>query len=306
MRLLKGRRAPADFLRWSGPRTTAEFRGQTLRSPLYVNRATSFQSLHTVSVDALRAMLPTDDLHPVQWFDGSGLVMLFAARYADLSGSLADGKPMRVEPYAEAATVALVSREPLRRGLPLLQPAMPHVGGFVLDMPVTHALARDSGRELYGFPKFVADLHFYEEPDRRVVDVWDDGVHVLSLDVRPGGRLRTDRRPLTMYSSRRGELLATTMPFLGWGQRFLGPRGHLLLGEHPMAARLKTLEVSPTSVMGVSYVDARIILPAGMPVGRAREYAGHVGADRERGDFTVRYPESGAIDQYERFTAGVA
>ena len=50
--------------------------------------------------------------------------------------------------------------------------------------------------------------------------------------------------------------------------------------------------------MAASYLDARLILPFGNPIGAAQDYAGYPGGDRARGRFTVEYPGTGPIDQY--------
>ena len=74
--------------------------------------------------------------------------------------------------------------------------------------------------------------------------------------------------------------------------------GALQLGEHPVADQLRALGVSPEPLIVVSYLDARWILPAGNPIGAARDYTGYPGGDRMRGRFTVEYPGTGPIDQY--------
>jgi len=65
-----------------------------------------------------------------------------------------------------------------------------------------------------------------------------------------------------------------------------------------VADQLRALGVSPEPLIVVSYLDARWILPAGNPIGAARDYTGYPGGDRMRGRFTVEYPGTGPIDQY--------
>jgi hypothetical protein len=44
-------------------------------------------------------------------------------------------------------------------------------------------------------------------------------------------------------------------------------------------------------------------LPAGRAIGPAREYLGYLGADREVGRYTVAYPGTAPLDQYDIPTA---
>ncbi len=74
--------------------------------------------------------------------------------------------------------------------------------------------------------------------------------------------------------------------------------GELQLGDHEVANRLRRLGISPASFAVFSYLDHRSILPAGRPIGPARDYHGYTGADREFARFTVSYPDTPPLDQY--------
>jgi hypothetical protein len=171
--------------------------------------------------------------------------------------------------------------------------------GFILDLPVTTAEARDAGRNGYGMAKFLADMDFSEEPGHRKVMLSEEDVHIFTLSVRTSGPVLADRAPLPMYSVQHGQLIETVIRFQGHRQAGLGAgAGRLVLGEHPVADRLRALGVATEPVMVASYLDARLILPAGTSVGPARDYVGHVGRDRDRGRLTVAYPGTAPIDLY--------
>lgn len=289
----------ADFYAWPGPRSVLEIGAQRLVGPAFYHPFDSFRSVHLADYDAVRDALPSSDLHPVRWFDGRAAVFVAAMRYHEVSVSHADGTPALLAPYGEVLIGALVTRKPSPRGLPLLMPAMHRVGGFILDLPVTTAEATELGRRLFGLPKFVADMDFREEPTLRQVKVCEGDAEILTLTVRPGGPVTTDHAPLIMYSVLHGDLLETSLRFLGHRQASLGRHvGKLSLGAHPVADRLRGLSVSAESLAVQSYLDARAILPAGNPVGTARDYPGYFGKDRLRGRLSVQYPGTDPIDQY--------
>ena len=288
----------ADFYTWTGPRPLTEIDGQRLMGPAIYHPFESFRSAHLASYDAVRDVLPSSDLYPVRWFDGRAAVLIAAMRYREISVSHADGTPDLLAPYGEVMIAALVTRKPTPRGLPLLFPTKHHLGGFVLDLPVTTAEAYDLGRKVFGLPKFVADMDFREEPMRRQVKISEDGTEILTLTVRPEGPVVTDHAPVILYSALHGDLLETSVRFLGHRQVALGRHaGQLSLGAHPVADRLRGLSVSAEPLVVYNYLDARMILPFGNPIGTARDYPGYVGRDRLRGRLSVQYPGTGPIDQ---------
>ena len=178
--------------------------------------------------------------------------------------------------------------------------------GFVLHLPVTTREACVLGRDIFGLPKFVADMDFSESPDSRSVTVAEGGDEVLALTVRSGGAVFTDRAPFTMYSVLDGRLLQTVTERWGHSQfRGGGASGRLAVGDHPVGRGLRDLGVSAEPLLVLNNLDLRVILPAGTPVGKAGDHHGSSGCDRarERGRFTVAFPGTGRLDQY-RITTG--
>ncbi|TQM64672.1 acetoacetate decarboxylase family protein [Humibacillus xanthopallidus] len=297
---LRRRRRDDDFYRFTADRPVMELDGFRLRPPFYYHRADAFKSLHLASYDAVRAILPSDDLNPMRWFDGRAMIGLGVFRYEHVSVEDADGTIRLLAPYGEIAVVALASRGRSRvRGFGALQVAMGSSGGFILDLPVTTREACDGGRNGYGMAKFVADMDFTEEPGHRKVVLSEEDAHIFTLSVRASGPVLADREPAPMYSVQHGQLIETVIRFQGHRQSGLGAgAGRLVLGEHPVADRLRALGVATEPVMVGSYLDARLILPTGTSVGAARDYVGHLGRDRDRGRLTVAYPGTDPIDLY--------
>jgi hypothetical protein len=168
-------------------------------------------------------------------------------------------------------------------------------GGFVLHLPVTSRIARDGGREIFGYTKFVADMDFQKRPAYQRVSMSEGGAHILTLTVRQQGLVLKDNRPLVTYSVRDGDLLKTTIPSRAVYQLGLKPGcGVLELGEHEIADQLRELDVSPTAIVTRNYLSRSGILPAGEVIAQAdRPHEGYIGQDREFGRLTINYDDAG-------------
>jgi len=282
---------------YAGGRQRVVVGDRVVELPAFHHRADCFFSAHLASYDAVRELLPSEDVQPLRWFDGRAAIELVVLRYGDAT-TIVDGEVARLAPYAELVVAAAVSRHPVPPGLPLLAPELFEVGSFVLDLPVTTAEARDLGRAGFGLPTFVADMEFLDAPTRQSVTVGESGRHLLTLGVRPGGRLMRVRRPWILYSSLGGALLETHVSTTGWRHGRTGTHAaELALGEHPVAQRLRDLEASTDPLLSATYLGLRTILPAGRPVGSARPWPGHAGADRVGGRYTVDYGGTGPVHQ---------
>lgn len=284
----------SDFYHWQGPRPVITVGGTQVRLPVFYHRNDVFMAVHAASYDAVAAELPSGVIRPARWADGRALVAVTAFRYHAITWAAGDGSPGSLAPHGEVAVAAVVTVGPARRMLPLL--AAP-LRGFVLHLPVTTIEAREGGLVGWGAPKFVADMDFTEAPGFRRVALSEGGSPILTLTVRPRGPVLPDRRTLLAHTVLHGELLEIAMPVLGHLQARPGG-GDLVLGDHEVGRRLRRLQLSAASLAVFSYLDHRSILPAGRPIGPARDYHGYAGADRAFGRFTVSYPGTPPIDQH--------
>ncbi|SNS19423.1 Acetoacetate decarboxylase (ADC) [Geodermatophilus pulveris] len=263
-----------------------------VRLPLAYHDAAVASSYHPASAAAVAAALPSDLLRPLTWGDGRTVVAVHAFRYRTVTWTAADGGTRTLAPYGEVGvTAGVVLRGRRRPGRA--------VGGFVLHLPVTSREARDAGRELWGLPKFVADLDFLDAPGRQRVRLSEGGAEVLTHTVDARGPAVRGSRSRTLWSARRGQLLETVVEVHArWQARPGRGAGHLALGTHPLADELRRLDVSPAPLAAFRALEYRSTLPAGRPVGPAGEHPGHVGEDREFGRFTVAHPGTAPLDQY--------
>ncbi|WP_158579867.1 acetoacetate decarboxylase family protein [Geodermatophilus marinus] len=258
--------------------------------PLRYAGTACLAAVHAASLPAVAALLPSDRLRPVRWTGGRGLLSIVAFRYGAVAS--ADDPPRWLTPYGEVSVGVVVTRGPAPPVLPVLRP----LSLFVLHLPVTTAEARDAGRQLWGFPKFVADVAFTEGPRVRRAELSEGGRRVLTLAGRGRGPVLTDRRSAVMYSELDGQLVETVVPMSGQLRLGRGARaGRLELGDHPVADELRGLGVDPVPLAIFDYLTHSSVLPAGRPVGPARPWPGHAG-DATAGRCTVRWPGLPPLD----------
>lgn len=278
------------------PRTAWTVAGRTGWYPVYFYDNQVFSAVHTASFDAVAAMLPSDEIVPVGREGGRALIVVTAYRYGTVVWSSPDGELGCNEPYGEVPVSAVVTRArstsgPSRRGRQ--SPA-----GFVLQLPVTTRQACVDGRQLLGFPKFVADMHFIEREKTREVRVAEGGRDVLTFSVRTGGLTVRDRLSRSALGTLHGQLVETINRVRGHMQVRPGAGGgRLEFGDHEAGRQLASLQISPTPLTALSYLDHSMMIPgAPQPKGACTDSSGYEGSDRDHGRYTVTYTAIGTLD----------
>lgn len=285
--------ADDDFFQWTGPTDEVDVGSAQVSLPIMYYRDDSFLGMFSAAYEPLRALLPSRDLYPVMLPGERAIVMVVAFNYLETS----------IGPYGEIGiTIPCTYGRQAPPLLPLaLEDRFPGWGIFVLHLPVTSRVARDGGRVIYGYTKFVADMDFQKRPAYQRVRLAEGGSHILTLTVRQQGLVLKDNRPIITYSVRDGELLKTTIPSRAVYQLGLKPgSGTLELGDHEIADQLRELDVLTTAIGTRNYLTRSGILPAGEPIAAAdRPHPGHIGQDRDFGRFTINYDDAGeTIDLY--------
>lgn len=186
-------------------------------------------------VARLRELLPSPRLEPALLMPGTGLLTLAAFEYRDLAC---------FPPYNEFAVCIPVQYEPAINvpALPLLWPQWSGTFGlYVHHLPVTTEAAREFGVEVWGYPKFVAEIRFEETDQARRCLLRAQGKDILTLEVE---KMPTRERSLNYYSYtvKNEQLLKTHIEVQGEAGmvRFKGG-ATFALGEHPIAAELAAL-----------------------------------------------------------------
>jgi hypothetical protein len=147
-----------------------------------------------------------------------------------------------------------------------------HLGFHILDLPVTTPLANAAGRELWGYPKFVAPIPFHLDRksfESSVTDPDGNG-DIFTLSGRLLPSLPVPPMSLVLYSRHHGDLLRTIVNVRGRTNLRPGRSLQLRVGEstHRMANNLRDLGLDgahPIIVMDTHRFQSR--LNAGVPVG---------------------------------------
>jgi hypothetical protein len=275
----------SSFFASARPGTEVTVGKQTAELPILYFRDDAFGLFFTAESAKVRAVLPSDRLHPVQLPGGRALVAIFAFNYIETT----------IGPYGELAVAPLAvygTRPPIGAVPALLEAGYPGFGMVVLHLPVTGTLARDGGRELWGYTKFVADMNFTNTPEYQQCRLGEEAAHILTLRVARAGFVRRDSKPMITYSVLDGRLIRTTIPHRAVYRTAVGSKGSFLeLGDHPMADSIKALGLSQKPMMTRYYVERGAILPAGEVIEEGvRPLEGYYGTERE-GEHTVDYLE---------------
>jgi Acetoacetate decarboxylase (ADC) len=272
--------------------------------PLVFHRTENIEAFFTADLEMVRAALPTTDLHPVTLPGGRAILLVAAFQYEDVTAEGVDG--CAAPPYGEVMVAVPVTRRRAPPFVPLVAPPRSPIeaGGFVLHLPVTTRVARDGGRLIWGFPKFVADMEFSDSAGERSVQVSEGGHEILRFTARPTGRPSAVRESTMLYSVLGTDLIETRVPAIGIRQLRWGRRGGSLeLGEHQVADELRNLGIAGAPFITARYVAQRAAMSFGKRIGSASPYLGYIGEDRDLGTYVVKYPNARPIDRYAPFAA---
>ncbi len=228
--------------------------------PVEVRRAAQWSVQYLVPLTAAQRIVSPTGLEVTGPVPGRALMALAVCRYDDTD----------LDPYHEVAVSFLVRPHdsPPRASAArrMRELATGAVGVYIHRLPVDQDFSCAAGRDIWGFPKFVASIQIDERAARRpgagvgagmTARLVDDGTHVLSLSVTTGGRLRLPSRAPPTYSFADGVLRRTTWTTAveGAGGRIGGAR--LTLGDHPMADELRSLGLPRRAVLSSSATQMR-------------------------------------------------
>ncbi|MCL7455292.1 MAG: acetoacetate decarboxylase family protein [Anaerolineae bacterium] len=231
--------------------------GKRIRLPVRFFEWSSIMAHFPAPASNLRRLLPSDRLKPALLAPGTGILTLVAMEYKRISD---------VAPYNELGIAIPVLYEPAVNvpALPLLFPhRFPRFGLYIHHLPVTTQEAYDYGVELWGYPKFVAEITFEEDDGARRCRLRADGQDVLTVvvDKRPTRLKSLDYHTYTVLD---GQLLHTRLQTQGQTgtARFQGGAS-FALGDHPIADELRSLEARPRPVeVMYSYGIQSLLHPA--------------------------------------------
>jgi acetoacetate decarboxylase len=98
-------------------------------------------------------------------------------------------------------------------------------GGYCLAMPVTDDMALGAGREIFGFPKKIATIHFNRE--KRIVEGWVERkeTRFFELKAKLNGRPNSSEF-IQLFTEKTGGTIGTDIPFISYNYKhFPSPEG---------------------------------------------------------------------------------
>lgn len=253
------------------PGTMTKIGKTPVELPILYLRDDHFALMYTADFKKAQELMPTKNLHPVAMPNGRALVAVAAFNFLETS----------IGSYGEIGIVLFVVHG--RKPLPLI-PAIREsryagFGSIVLHLPVTKIIARDSGRGIWGYPKFCTDMEFTVMPEFKQVELSEKGQYILTMRVPNRGGLKRDARDMVTYTVKGNDLVRTNIAQLGTYRQCMNPSDAVLeLGNHPMADTLRSLDISKRPLLSRLFLERSAILPSGIVVENgvrsSQEYSG--------------------------------
>lgn len=259
-----------------------------VKLPIFYYDNSAVQAFFLCEPECLRPLLADTGLRPALVLGRKALVGIAGFEYRKTS----------VGSYNEVA-VALGVYPPGRADAPiplydLVRPlGQRSMGVYIVELPVTTAVARAAGRELWGYPKFVTEIPFQLGPravDFAVLDP-DDRTEIVRLWGDLGFSLTVPGADLMTYSHHEEQILRTEVEVDAPFQLHLRSKLTLRVGgsKHRMAQTIRQLGLEGASPVVVLQTNAfRSILPAGVSCGSHPTPPLPYGDEAPRGEESAR------------------
>jgi hypothetical protein len=197
--------------------------------PVRIRKATQHMAMFSVDADAAQRMIDYGGLQVCRYRPGKAVAVLMLMHYVDgdLGQYLEYGTNIMVNPPGSTAS-----------GLRALQSA----GAFIHHLPVDQAFTLEAGRNIWGYPKVMAD---FTVRDGRPFsfDVTIDGEFAVGMDFSPGlpVPLRSKPQVHPTYSHLDGVTRQTAGEMTLSGVRYRPGGATVRLGDHPYGRELAAL-----------------------------------------------------------------
>ena len=246
-----------------------DFTNDETRSP---SRANIDAELRTPSVDLSlqRRVLSdgTECLLPIRYFDVQCLVATFLVeqgRAAELlrgTGLKAvaqeDGKAVVVLYCIEYRKTDIGPYNEVGLTVLALAPGDPIPANYVVDLPVTTAVANRAGREIWGYNKFVAAIDVKSDGKKFSTFLRDSENEMIgALKGERGASVPAPAEDILTFTLLRGRLIKTMIQVLTPFQASSGDGLVFQAGisRHPMTSRLRTVGLDGARPVLVQYAD---------------------------------------------------
>lgn len=169
--------------------------------------------------------------------DGKAVVALYCIEY----------RKTDIGPYKEVGLTVLA-----------LAPGDPIPANYVVDLPVTTAVANRAGREIWGYNKFLAAIDVKSDGKSFSTFLRDSENEMIgALTGERGASVPAPPADILTFTLLRGRLIKTTIQVLTPFQASSGDGFVFQAGtsKHPMTSRLRTLGVDGARPVVVQYAD---------------------------------------------------
>jgi hypothetical protein len=212
--------------------------------PVFYYDTTTITAIYTASTARVKELLPLPQMHPIELSPGKCLVAFTAFEYRETD----------INPYNEFAIAFLVTFD--KPQIPFLTSALQmyrrRMTAYVWHLPVTTEIARVGGVELYGYPKFIADIEFEKEADKITCHLAENGKKILSLQGKVLPVARGKNSKIITYSNIKDIPLVTNVYFnqLEFAETRDKQAATLEIGsDHRICEDLRKIGLSQTPVM---------------------------------------------------------
>ncbi|MCG7608158.1 MULTISPECIES: acetoacetate decarboxylase family protein [Mycobacterium] len=210
--------------------------------PVQIRTAEQHMAMFSVDADAAQRMIDYSGMRVYRHRPHRAIVVLMLMRYID--GDLG--------PYLEYGTNVMVNR-PGAEGSGLR--GMGSAGALVHHLPVDGEFTLQAGRQIWGYPKVLADFTVHEgKPYGFEVKI--DGRLAVGMEFKPGlpvpSALTAKPQVQSTFSCLDGVLRETEGQMRLSGVRYRPGGARIRLGDHPYAAELAELGLPKRAMLSSS------------------------------------------------------
>lgn len=214
--------------------------GTVLTMPVRVRKAAQHMAMFSVDADAAQRMIDYSGLRVRRFRPRRAVAVLMLMHYvdSDLGEYYEYGTNIMVNPPGSNAS-----------GLRALQSA----GAFIHHLPVDQAFTLEAGRNIWGYPKVMADFAIRDGKNFSF-DVTIDGRFAVGMDFRPGFPVPAPSKPQAppTYSHLDGVTRETVGVMKPSGVRYRPGGVTVRLGDHPYAQELAALGLPKRAMLSGS------------------------------------------------------
>ncbi len=215
--------------------------GTVLTMPVRVRKATQHMAMFSVDADAAQRMIDYSGLQVCRFRPRRAVAVLMLMHYvdSDLGQYYEYDTNIMVNPPASTAS-----------GLRALQSA----GAFIHHLPVDQPFTLEAGRNIWGYPKVMADFTVRGADKSFGFDVTIDGRFAVGMDFRRGFPVPAPSKPQAppTYSHLDGVTRETVGVMRPAGVRYRPGGVTVRLGDHPYAQELAALGLPKRAMLSGS------------------------------------------------------